>query len=444
MYLKSHILLLLLLWAPQVLSSDTEPSITSKLCDIFEHQGNSTVSSRWTARDGTPCEPPSTTLPPSGVWACEWKIDVSLADDGWVYSNNDVRRRRWLRKYTETITSEPEPVQEPEQEQTDSVAVQKPADLIVPAPSKSLASLILEDFVFRGFGFGFYKSLLNRAGGFTFRIPITQNFVSYFSRPYLPSVVTSLGIYYKDCPQTTLFISASLPVDIIRTFILRFLVVLSNALRMKKHTVQNSSRASASSNVIRRVGFSVSWRYKLGGDIQFRAAPLFIFLPQVTYLMRLFGALLLKISDITTSTSTILNTRGAGSGGENEIESDTETETEKDTSSSTSTRPRRVKKKKKKRSRKFHHQHQPQPKEAAMPIQTKKGASLQALKLHDMFLKRAAGLGLTSSVYEDGPTGSLVLSLSSFFYGRKTLSWLRKRLTTEINEKIESEDEEKT
>ena len=77
-----------------------------------------------------------------------------------------------------------------------------------------------DDFAFKGFGWSFYKSVLHRTGcGFSFKVPISQNFIACFERPQLPSVQSAFGVYY---PWSAGFwLSFSLPIQVIYFYTVR-------------------------------------------------------------------------------------------------------------------------------------------------------------------------------------------------------------------------------
>ena len=168
------------------------------------------------------CRSPEETVPPKGYkWSGDWKIDISKGTDsfGWKKVESPSlmriapsslkpasfpRQRRWLRivkKEKKTRLDGPAtPLGEIKADQAASEQGEDEADeqkkQINTVVSKALAG-VADDWNWKGYGWSFYKSFLfPLAGGVAFRIPLSQNFLSYFNKPYLPAINSSLGFYY--------------------------------------------------------------------------------------------------------------------------------------------------------------------------------------------------------------------------------------------------------
>ena len=276
--------------------------------------GTSTpIRSRWVDENFSPCEPPSQTKAPSGPsasgltggsWSGSWKIDVKKTKDGWQDVTKEggkirIRRRKWLREYTENTSRETPSLSETGKAKGgggDAVAdVDVDVDgatIASPTILSSAMKRVASDYNFRGFGFSIYKSILyRRAGGVSLRMPITQNFISYFQRPWLPSINSSIGLYHPG-PTIAFFVSASLPIDVVRVVVIRNLMLIQNMFleARRKHKIKEGPIRS-STNVVQRVGVSVSWRYCGGegencGKVIFKVAPWFLWLPAITWILR--------------------------------------------------------------------------------------------------------------------------------------------------------------
>ena len=153
-------------------------------------------------------------------------------------------------------------------------------------PLSSLYRSVRNSWSFKGYSLSLYKSLLYPlASGVSFRLPITQNFVPYFSRPYLPAVSTSLGVYYP--PSVGLFLSVSVPLNL---YLLTLLSVLTS-----------SPRPQISQKILYRAGCSFSVRYSSRHGLRVIRAPWIMVLPLVTRLLELLlspvlqAPLLLKV-----------------------------------------------------------------------------------------------------------------------------------------------------
>ena len=107
--------------------------------------------------------------------------------------------RTWVRDVKPSSTSKISGPSVPYAPSSTAQSTTSATSLRVPPllPLSTLAQSLKNSWSFKGYSLSFYKSLLYPlASGVSFRLPITQNFAAYFSRPYLPAVSTSLGVYY--------------------------------------------------------------------------------------------------------------------------------------------------------------------------------------------------------------------------------------------------------
>lgn len=216
------------------------------------------------------CASPTDAQPPRGYkWAGKWKIEVSKETDsyGWVSgSGGGMKRRRWLRMVKKSSTLRLDgPATMLSEEVVSSVVQQDaPANATIAktaeASAKSTKVLtklisqkiqnVKDDWNWKGFGWSFYKSFLYpEAGGVSFRMPISQNFLTYFSRPWLPSINSSIGFYYPW--SIGLFLSFSIPIQLYFLFFVRFAQSFLRFLKIRKTPVD---RVEYSINVVQRMG----------------------------------------------------------------------------------------------------------------------------------------------------------------------------------------------
>lgn len=249
-----------------------------------------------------------------------------------------------------------------------------------PPPSDLLVRL-KEDFLFRGLGISLYKSFLYQyAGGVSLRIPLSPNFLSYYNRPELPAIACSIGLYY---PWTLgFFLTASLPAEVVALILHRFSVHLRNLLLRPgdpRRIPVDSIPIKYSQDVTQRVGVSISWRYSPSTGWRCLLAPWALYLPSVRFLLRAIAkfvrrlsAALFRISKARLLASPI-------------------------SSPSTTFSSAAV------------------PPSDRVVAPTKRQTPIFARRINSWLQEKSAGLGLTSTVYGDGMTGSVVLQLSSFF-----------------------------
>lgn len=235
------------------------PLISQSPSDSISYDSSPNTNSykqlpRWTAMttDGNnviAMVPPSEIIAPSGYnFTSDWKIDLAgdVRDEfGWEYfmeyatggsdidmhtstsNGNSIaigrRRRRWLRQVDRIDVNEREPLHGINSNNSTSTAQAKksrkhktsfqpqpsfiqpgrkaqlkrpkmPADL---AESNPILKALISSFNFQGYGVTIIKSLIHSSScGISWRLPLTPHFSFFDSRPYLPYVSTSLGLYY--------------------------------------------------------------------------------------------------------------------------------------------------------------------------------------------------------------------------------------------------------
>lgn len=193
------------------------------------------ITQRWTtsptaAEDEEKILPPPQLLPPTGYdYTSEWKIDVtgssSIRDElGWEYfihNSNRRRRRRWVRGIALTTYEGPS-----HSESTKSIISIMPA--IFNRTSSSLKDISISKYVrkkviktlqdsfnFKGYGITLNKSILRRQNcGITLRLPLTNHFEFFETRPWLPLLTSTCALYFP--VRGTFSLNASLPVAYLR------------------------------------------------------------------------------------------------------------------------------------------------------------------------------------------------------------------------------------
>ena len=212
-------------------------------------------------------------------------------------------------------------------------------------------------------------------------------------------------------------------------------MLLARTLRLKE-TI-DSTPMKYNDEIISKVGVSLSWRYSQRHGYRFLMAPWVLFLPNVSVLIRWARMLLVFCFDVTRGRAAARaeggingseETEGRGrkkqeESGEEESEEE-EDESEEDEYVTDASL------------------------EKARSNRRGLGGNLSgfASNVDRWLAMRSAGLGASSSSYKDGATGSVVLSLSSFFYSRPSWKGLggrdRKRRWRREKEKREKEEEE--
>jgi len=270
--------------------------------------------------------------PPGFSWDGNWKIDVSKSKYGWFGTAGGIERRKWIRmvKLAQKVSG---PTSKLVKRGT-SAELEGGEEVVVKDDKKQVTNLIknvLEDWNFKGYSLSIYKSFLYPlAFGLSLRLPLSQNFLSYFARPYLPSLTSSLGLYYPW--SIGVFLSFSVPINLYLQYLRQFIFMV--ALRKKRE------RVVLNADVVKRVGFSVSYRFSTRYGFRFLVAPWVLYMPTLVHLLNMVTQYLKRVSS-----------------------------------------------------------------ESSQIIQ----------RLYRIGERRMAGLGVTSSMYQDGISGSFVVSLNSFF-----------------------------
>jgi hypothetical protein len=191
---------------------------------------------------------------------------------------------------------------------------------------------VRDDFNFKGFGVSLYKSFLYaRSAGMSFRLPLLSNFDWWDSRPYLPSLNFNAAFYIFPL-RFSLGVSSSVPVEGIRTFIRKWLVLFTYEFTMRvihhmlsslwtlwtllvypwtqkweelperfncalnraqtAHRGRRATKTTYDADVMERLGWSFSWRWSpiLGYDT--RTSYWHMYAPQMTMLFEHFHHLL--------------------------------------------------------------------------------------------------------------------------------------------------------
>ena len=270
------------------------------------------------------------------------------------------------------------------------------------SPAETLA-LLSDDFLFRGLGVSVYKSFLYQyAGGISLRIPLSPNFLSYYNRPELPTLSCSVGLYY---PWTAgFFLSASLPAEVVAIMLHRLSIHLRNLQLCRgdpRRIPVDSSPIKYSQDVSQRVGVSLSWRYSPSTGWRCLLAPWAMYLPSVRFLLRAVARIIRRLSAALSRLSLLRRLRAAlppssaASAKSAGVVVDSPSPSPSPSSLSASS------------DAVFDRSGAPSSRPATTPRLSRRVSS--------WLFSKSAGLGLTSTVYGDGMTGSVVLQLSSFF-----------------------------
>ena len=170
---------------------------------------------------------------------------------------------------------------------------------------------VRDDFNFKGCGWSFYKSLLERNSvGLAFRLPLTSNFDFFDRRPALPSISSSVCVFYPALAY--ILVSGSLRVEWIKwclsqvlvmtqysviwlgwTFLRGILLAASALLFPITRTLVNPpcpvpfpqfTGPSYSRNIEERIGCSISWRMSPRRGYEFRVSYWHYYAPTMTSL----------------------------------------------------------------------------------------------------------------------------------------------------------------
>lgn len=233
---------------------------------------------RWTSERGQASPAPSEVSAPEGYdFDGDWKIVVSGSDSmGWEYAFNYLeppkRKRVWLRSVTlKAVPTPPVP------------AISKPTGNLARTLSR-----IRDGYNFKGFNIYVYKSLLSMETlGVQLGMPLTMNFDLWDRNPGLPSVSTSVALFFPWTIAT--YLSASVHVEWVRWvlktilyFMSRIFVLLTyqfilpavwaavgavlQPLRVRLPPLPESPRMSVSRprynpEILERIGCSLSYRW---------------------------------------------------------------------------------------------------------------------------------------------------------------------------------------
>ncbi len=260
---------------------------------------------RWSNERGQVSSAPSDAQPPFNCdFDGEWKIVISGSDAlGWEYTFQYLqapnRKRVWLRSLKA-----------------------RPHTKLAPAPkrrngiiSKALAEM-RDGYNFKGFSLKLYKSLLSLQGlGLGVSIPMTMNFDLWDRNPWLPSISSTLGLYY---PLTlTAALSASIHVAWLKWFLKTIILFLPQLLILLFHKfalqamwvaataalmplglrmppipqtpIVTISNPKYQSGISERVGCSLSYRWSKRRGIEWRFNYWHSYLPTFTVYRKLFG-----------------------------------------------------------------------------------------------------------------------------------------------------------
>lgn len=168
---------------------------------------------------GQPCASPDKQVPPSGFkFDGEWKIVTggsSRDSYGWEYSMAQpfpIRQRVWLRNLVAV-----EPKKSKKKHKTQVLKIRrktKAAEKIAAKRRRKLPGWIrtvTDDFNFKGVGMSLYKSIVfPKSFGVAFRLPLTYNFGFWETNPGLPSVSSTIGLYFPGTAMISISTSVRL------------------------------------------------------------------------------------------------------------------------------------------------------------------------------------------------------------------------------------------
>jgi hypothetical protein len=156
---------------------------------------------------------------------------------------------------------------------------------------------VKEDWNFKGFGWAFYKSLIFlESFGMSLTIPITLNLNTWERRPGLPSISSSIDLYYP--PTVAVFLSASLNLDYCKWALASLFQCVRYAIRtvvyillgivlpqqQQQDTVLSLEPPQYNLRVSERIGMSLSWRISRDKGYEFRVSYWHSQLPTLAYL----------------------------------------------------------------------------------------------------------------------------------------------------------------
>lgn len=258
---------------------------------------------RWSNERGQVSSAPSVARPPPN-WEFDgdWKIVISGSDSlGWEYSFQYLqppkRKRVWLRGLKA-----------------------KPISSIAPSRKRrrGILSRALSDmrdgYNFKGFSVRLYKSLISlESFGIGIGLPLTTNFDLFDRNPALPSISSTLGIYFPGTISASL--SASMRVEWVRWFLKTVLFFIPRLLMLlfyrfvipavwaamtaallplglqiptiPKTPILAISKPKYSSELSERLGCSIAYRWSLQRGIEWRFNYWHSYMPTFTIFRRL-------------------------------------------------------------------------------------------------------------------------------------------------------------
>jgi hypothetical protein len=292
--------------------SSSSSVLTIYETEIFDRNKEEWIGaqpSRWSGGSGEVSSPPSKIPPPPNAqFEGDWMIVTQERDKlGWEYlytsSNEPPKRRRiWLRTLAPMVVEKSVPVRKTR------------TPLLAPygRPFTTAWQRLRDDFNFKGFGWTFYKSLLSKESfGVAFRTPLSVNFDLLDRHQQVPSVTSSVSLYYP--LMAAFFLNASLNVDYLRwcfcyasskakhmvsltaiALVRLFVLLLSLPLYpLTRKTFVIAPPAfpvpvsvpppSYHLDISERIGMSVSWRVSQKRGYEFRVAYWHSYLPTMLF-----------------------------------------------------------------------------------------------------------------------------------------------------------------
>ena len=275
---------------------------------------------RWTDEQGRETLSPADAKAPKGYdFVSEWKIVVETGRDslGWEYQFRYLqppkRRRIWLRSIEQ---KQNKPISKHEIMAQLHQQHKRQRDRL-----STVIQSIKDDFNFKGFGFSLYKSLLfPESFGVGLFVPMTMNFDFWDRQPGLPSLGTTIAMYYP--PTIVQFLSLSMNVQWLKFVFTRALVAARQSVLFVVYEVlirgmfllvslwlypfvgrfitlpsmMNSSPVLArpvfNENFSERIGMSLSYRWSLSRGFEWRVSTWHSYLPTFTVYQNIFDYLL--------------------------------------------------------------------------------------------------------------------------------------------------------
>jgi len=211
-------------------------SAVTFLYELYEHEIYNPSTDGWSSRrftqspitggggrDSTSLDPQSCTPPRNYLFNGEWKIDMAgeTRDGfGWEYYVGKYdglgrRRRRWVRELRRISSGSNAILNKSSGKKKKTIQQQKARSTAQVARSTSILQTIQQQYIFKGFGWSFYKSLLfMRSFGAAVRLPLSSNLDFYDQHAAWPYISTATYFGYPWIIAT--FLNASMPVEAIR------------------------------------------------------------------------------------------------------------------------------------------------------------------------------------------------------------------------------------